>query len=527
MDLHDASPRLADRRPSRCAPRRRSRSARRLGTVGIAVALATTGVVVAAPAASPSAAGVSDVGCSAMTTPVYGRGNPQSSNLLLTLSSAEATEATGKYGFTTDRGVMFLASPTPAAGLVAVHRLQSSATGAFRYTTDSEVPEGWVDRKADFYVADTARGCAAAMRVYSRGDDRFYANSKGDQDRAVAGQWQDDGVAFYAKRQSYRDTHFSFAVLPDTQEETNNQYDTRFQNRTAWLASQRADLDLRWALHTGDVTNWGWVAPHQYSTASEAMTNLERAGIPYALTVGNHDTRVVGWDGHGGYGGSAYVYNPECRQRFGDGCDSRTLLRQTQEFNEVFSAKRYGNVRGTQTEGTVDNYWTSYMAGGKRWLVVTLELWPRPEMVTWAQQVVASHPHANVIVQTHHYLMKDGTIGEKDGGYGDTSPSYLEKNLISQYPNIKLVVSGHLAQSAHRVDTYSVRTSSGTVSNKVVSLMGTFHAAAPDNPVQIVDVDTAAGTLASTFRDPAVDHGSLFRKNRYVVKGLTFVDPPR
>ena len=50
-------------------------------------------------------------------------------------------------------------------------------------------------------------------------------------------------------------------------------------------------------LHTGDVVNWGWLVPAQYAIASEAMLPLERAGIPYALTIGNHDTRAVGWNG--------------------------------------------------------------------------------------------------------------------------------------------------------------------------------------------------------------------------------------
>ena len=60
--------------------------------------------------------------------------------------------------------------------------------------------------------------------------------------------------------------------------------------------------------------------------------------------------------------------------------------------------------------GKVDNTYSRFDAGGRHWLVLNLELWPRTAVVAWAQPVVASHPDDNVIVATHSYLTASGAI---------------------------------------------------------------------------------------------------------------------
>ncbi|HEY3544951.1 MAG TPA: DNRLRE domain-containing protein, partial [Propionicimonas sp.] len=133
---------------------------------------------------------------------------------------------------------------------------------------------------------------------------------------------------------------FSIAVLPDTQKETMYASNTRFANRTKWLVDNRAKLNLKYVLHTGDVVNWGWLVPSQFTIAKAAVKRLADAGIPYSLTIGNHDTAAVGWNGKAGstgYGGSAYAYNPECKVRLSTAeCRSRLLVRKTAEFNKAF-----------------------------------------------------------------------------------------------------------------------------------------------------------------------------------------------
>ena len=55
------------------------------------------------------------------------------------------------------------------------------------------------------------------------------------------------------------------------------------------------------------------------------------------------------------------------------------------------------------------------------------------QVVSWAKDVVASHPHDNVIVLTHSFLEADGSVSTSNGGYGATAPSTLWAAL-DDYP---------------------------------------------------------------------------------------------
>jgi hypothetical protein len=301
------------------------------------------------------------------------------------------------------------------------------------------------------------------------------------------------------------DTTFTFAVIPDTQAET-APGDRRFANRTRWLVRSRDALDLRYALHTGDVTNWGWLDQSQYVRARAAMDLLTAAGVPYSVAAGNHDGRAVGWNGvpgSTGYGGGAYMYNPECPRRLGSAiCWSWILNRMTDEFNDYFDEPTYGGLAGEFESGQTENSYSLFTAEGKRFMVLTLELWPRPQVIEWANRVVAAHRHRNVLVQTHSYLTGSGAISTSNGGYGATSPRYLFDRLIKRHRNIIMVFSGHTGRGATRTDR-------GVHGNTIVSYL--FNDAGPSrNPVRLVRIDVATGRVVSRVVSP-ISHEWLRR----------------
>ncbi|MBE1484969.1 carbohydrate-binding domain-containing protein [Plantactinospora soyae] len=272
------------------------------------------------------------------------------------------------------------------------------------------------------------------------------------------------------------DPKFSFAVMPDTQQEVLNASDTRFRQRTDWLVGNRSALDLRFVTHSGDVVNWDTPDHSQYEIARNAMRPFETARIPYSLAIGNHDTQATG------VGGSAR-----------DPARTRELVRDTTVFNRYFTAGQYGGVRGQFEAGKVDNSYSTYEAGGVQWLVLTLELWPRAEAVNWAKGVVAANSRHNVVVVTHDYIDGNGNI-EQSASYGATSPQYLYDNLIKQYANIKFVFSGHVGVAANRVDT-------GVHGNRIYTFLQTFHSNTT-NPVRLMEVDTAANSLRTWIYAP-------------------------
>ncbi|GAA1932246.1 hypothetical protein GCM10009737_37780 [Nocardioides lentus] len=306
------------------------------------------------------------------------------------------------------------------------------------------------------------------------------------------------------------DPRFTIAVVPDTQTEVTRSGDTRFAGRTRWLVQRRTVDDLRFVLHTGDVTDWGWAAPGQLDTARSALGVLTSAGIPWQVAVGNHDTRYPGWDGRGGYGTRPYVDNPECRARYGTACTRGALLRRTDEIDRALP----GTFAGRYDAGQIANVHRNFEAGGLRWMVLSLEAWPRPAVVDWARSVVAAHPRRNIIVNTHSYLTADGRISTS-AEYGATSPAQLWERLLSRYPNVKLVFSGHTGTAAYRTDR-------GVAGNLVASFLGAFHS--PDrDPVRLVTIDPVAGSVTSRFHLPST--GGRLSQYDATVTGLAFVRP--
>lgn len=290
---------------------------------------------------------------------------------------------------------------------------------------------------------------------------------------------------------------FSVAVIPDTQNEVLSASDPRYANRTQWLVDNKAELKLAYVLHTGDNVNYGWLVPGQYAIAKRAISILDSGGIPYSLTVGNHDTRAVGWngvEGSRGYGGADYASNPECLERLGlAACKSWLLIRDTEEFNDTFPLSTVENVGDVYEPDKVDNMWTTFTAADTNWLVLTVELWPRADVLTWAEGVVSDHPNHNVIIQTHHYLDSNATVSKSNGGYGKTAPSLLYDKIVSKYSNVKLVFSGHNGRFARRTDTNS--------GNTVVSYLGN-DLGSSYNPVRVLTIDTATGKVIGQLHNP-------------------------
>ncbi|MCX8128480.1 MAG: metallophosphoesterase, partial [Clostridia bacterium] len=248
------------------------------------------------------------------------------------------------------------------------------------------------------------------------------------------------------------DGKFTIAIIPDTQNEVTNSAAITgewFKNRTQWLVNNKSTLDLRYVLATGDLANWPAHDADQMPIIATGLQVLGSAGIPYLPALGNHDTAATG------VGGSAAPG------------DASVNVRNTTAFNSAVPLSRFPGIV-TFESNKVENSYRTFEAEGKKWMVLSLELWPRTAAINWAKGVVQNHPDHNVIIQTHSYLNGDGSINQSNGGYGSNSPQYLYDNLVKVYPNIRFVFSGHVGAAAKREDT-------GVNGNKIVSILGCFH----------------------------------------------------
>jgi hypothetical protein len=287
--------------------------------------------------------------------------------------------------------------------------------------------------------------------------------------------------------------------MPDTQNEVYVSSNSRFLERSKWLVAQREALDLRFVAHTGDVVSWDTPEHDQYAKAEAALDPLEDAGIPYQLSIGNHDTFATGVGGSARDPGRTYEYQ-----------------RTTTTFNQYWSPEDYSAVAGVFEAGKVDNTYSTFSAEGAQWLVLNLELWPRIPVVDWAEKVIATHPDHNVLIQTHSFLDSAGNI---DGAgqsvtrwqYGDASPQYLYDRLVGPYANVKVVMSGHVGSALSKV----VTTASG---NRVAYLLQTLHSDTT-NPVRLSKFDVDGGTISTRVYAPL--DGSTWDTN--TLTGLTFI----
>lgn len=319
-------------------------------------------------------------------------------------------------------------------------------------------------------------------------------------DGATAPEGGEDAATYGIPDRDPTDKVFGFAVIPDTQQEVLSDANAAryYTGRVSWLNANWAAEDLRFVAHTGDASNWGEVDTLQYDRISAAMRSFDDLGRPWAIAPGNHDTAAVG------VGGSA-----------ADPATTRTTVRDTTQFNERFGPSRLAALVETYEANKSDNAVHAFGAGGLNWLVVTLELWPRTEIVAWAKAVVERHPRHNVIFVTHMHLNGNGTISGSNGGYGANSPQYVFDNLYSKYENVRFVFSGHVGDSAFL-------TSTGEKGNKIFQLLGCFHRN-NDNPVRLVEVNTETNTFSTKVYGP--DSETEYENTSYSATDAAWIRP--
>lgn len=305
------------------------------------------------------------------------------------------------------------------------------------------------------------------------------------------------------------DTTFTIVVVPDTQQEvvTDNQL---MANRYQWVADHKTSDSIKFVVHTGDVTNWGVADPAQFTRADKATKVLDGTGIPYAYATGNHDGAAVT------VGGSAAPG------------DVRANLRNTTLFNKTFPLSRFKNVGGAFEAGKVDNMYQTFSAGGKDWLVLTLETWPRSTVITWAQGVLAAHPKHNVIINTHINIDTTGAR-QTTGIYGDNSAQVLWDRLGSQYANVRMILSGHYEPRNGSLGA-SYNQVTGVHGNKVLQVM-TAYTSLHQNHLRTLTIDTKANTVTSAVLVPlstnkAFPSGKITdAASSFVASGMSFVGP--
>ena len=107
--------------------------------------------------------------------------------------------------------------------------------------------------------------------------------------------------------------------------------------------------------------------------------------IPFVMATGNHDYSE---------GGVAV--------------DRSTLYGK---YFPIAEGRSRQGFRGTfdGEPNRLDNSWWTFIATGRKWLIVSLEFGPRNEVLSWADQVISSRAEHSTILITHALLYYDET----------------------------------------------------------------------------------------------------------------------
>ncbi|MFN7138593.1 MAG: Ig-like domain-containing protein [Limisphaerales bacterium] len=244
---------------------------------------------------------------------------------------------------------------------------------------------------------------------------------------------------------------FLIPVLPDTQnyarEESGVGQATMamWLAQTDWIVQNRVSQNIPYVATLGDCVH-NATAHWQWRNATNAMYRLEHPvntllmeGIPYGVTVGNHDQ-----DTHGDPDSPTTYYN----QYFGT--------------NHFAGRSYYGGHFGSNN----DNWYQFFSAGGMDFLVFSFEFGRYGSTIlNWAQNVINQHPNRRIIVLTHH-------------AGSDNHPSSLSNQGSAIYEALKvntnffLMLGGHVFNGSGHGEGHRTNTFNG---NRVYTLISNYQ----------------------------------------------------
>ena len=251
-------------------------------------------------------------------------------------------------------------------------------------------------------------------------------------------------------------------LLPDTQMYT-YEHPEVFMRQTEWISANHAEHDMRFVLHEGDIVHHAAVE-QQWEVAQRGMRVLNRAGVPYSLTTGNHDL----FQDPSGKPNAVPGQALDADGKINHGHDRPWIYLRATPLNDFFNPSDYGASAslGLFEPGRLENSWHRFETPTGPVLVLSLEFSPRDAVLEWAGQIAAARPDHLAVLVTHAYTYHDHTryhwekygagqkwsprspdcaLLEADGGANDGEDIW--NKLIAKAPNIRFVFSGHVLGS--------------------------------------------------------------------------------
>jgi len=231
---------------------------------------------------------------------------------------------------------------------------------------------------------------------------------------------------------------FTLIGQPDTQYYTgqvNNGTNAMLKTINNWIVTNRVSRNIQYVATLGDCVEHGdagdgvtpnieWMrADTSYKIIEDPEATELPDGIPYGVTVGNHDQSP-----NGDANGTTTFYN--------------------QYFGEArFSGRPY--YRGHYGTNN-DNWYNFFSAGGMDFIVISFEYDTTPDqpILDWADQLLTTYADRRAIVLSH-WICNTGN----PASFGTQGQTIY--NALRGHSNLFLMLCGHVPGEGRRQDTFN------------------------------------------------------------------------
>src|SRR3954471_1529742 len=289
---------------------------------------------------------------------------------------------------------------------------------------------------------------------------------------------------------------FTIVALPDTQfySSLNPQI---FAAQTQWIANHVQDQNIQLVVGLGDIVDGGGDVT-QWQNA-DAAVRLLSGKVPYMMAIGNHD-----YDQN----------NPAGRTA------------STKNFNSFFGPARYAGAawyKGSFPAGSNENFYGVVTVNGRNYLIIVLEFAARDSALAWADGILKANQDKDAIIVTHMFTYSDNTrISQCDAnsaasfGVGrDNNGEDMWWKLVRKYPNIHLVLSGHVVQG----DGTGRRADLGLNGNLVNQILADYQSfpLGGGGYLRIMKISPSLNRVSVTTYSPYLDTYKTDPNNQFTV----------
>jgi len=202
--------------------------------------------------------------------------------------------------------------------------------------------------------------------------------------------------------------NFTIIALPDLQN-YNSDWPNIELDQCNWVVNNKIQNNIVWVCNEGDIVNNPGTI--EYTRADTALSIIINSGLPFTITVGNHDN------------------DPSFKWH-----------------NQFFPVSRFSGkpyYGGHYGSNNLNNY-VLFDAAGMSFIAIGLNYNPSAAELAWADGILKTHSNRRAIVVEHCILDVDGSWQ----GKGQTIYNTLKDNS-----NLFLILCGHMHGENRRTET--------------------------------------------------------------------------